>query len=330
MGRPQLGWRQGAIALGAVLLSLSDVSPISAQPRAQAPASRWGADYFPNVALQDQNGRIVHFYDDVIRGKVVGINFVYTECTDICPLDIASMRRVQAILGNRVGRDVFLYSISINPERDTPAALRRVMRTYDVRPGWTFLTGARADIALLQRHFGMTVVGAENLRAHDTDIVLGNETTGEWLRRSSFESPQNIADILGSTLHNYAVVVPGSGPRQSYAAAGEIRETRGAYLYRTRCQACHTMGMGDRLGPDLRGVASARDPAWLARWIREPNRMIAERDPIAMALLPRFNNLPMPNLGLGEVEVTAIVDYMRTEDRTARPRQAAARPQQRH
>ena len=73
---------------------------------ASAQTMRWGRDYFPNVELQDHNGRALRFYDDIIRGKVVAINFIYTTCTDVCPLDTAQLRQVQQILGDRVGRDV--------------------------------------------------------------------------------------------------------------------------------------------------------------------------------------------------------------------------------
>lgn len=283
-----------------------------AAPPATAQQTRWRADYFPNVVLTDQDGRQLRFYDDIIRGKVVAINFIYTNCNNICPLDTASLRRVQEILGDRVGRDVFMYSISINPQRDTPAALRRYMRTYDVGPGWTFLTGSQADVELLQRRLGVRAVDPNNLSEHDTSIIVGNEATGQWIKRSSFENPALLANLLASTLHNYA---PGVGPRESYAVAGTVTDaSQGAYIYRTRCRSCHTMGEGDRLGPDLRGVASARPHDWLSRWIREPDRMIAERDPTAMALMARYRNLPMPNLGLGEQDVTAVIEYMRNQD----------------
>lgn len=281
-----------------------------------AQQTRWRADYFPNTVLTDHNGRRVRFYDDVLHDKVVAINFVYTDCTDVCPLDIAHMRRVQEILGDRVGRDIFLYSISINPGRDTPATLRRVMRTYNVGPGWTFLTAdSIEDVELLQRRLGLSVSRSRNLEEHDTSMVLGNEATGQWMRRSSFESPYNLANLLASTLFNYSGRANPNGPRVSYAAAGEIiDQTRGAYLFRTRCQACHTIGGGDRLGPDLAGVVGARDPNWLSRWIREPDQMIAERDPIAINLLERYRNLQMPNLSFNESDAEAVIDYMRRRD----------------
>jgi protein SCO1 len=284
---------------------------------AGAQTSRWGRDYFPNVVLQDQDGRSLRFYDDIIQGKVVSMNFVYTTCTDVCPLDTAQLREVQRILGDHVGRDVHMYTISINPERDTPAELRRFMRTYDVGPGWTFLTGSREDITLLQRRLGLRPVDERSLREHDTSVIVGNERTGQWIRRSAYESPRLLADLLARTLQNYA-----TGPvnaRESYSAAGEVTDTsQGAYLFRTRCRSCHTLGDGDRLGPDLAGVTSARPRAWLHRWIREPDRMIAERDPTAVALMTRYRNVPMPALGLNEAEADAILEYLERSD-AARP-----------
>jgi protein SCO1 len=283
---------------------------------AAAPASaqqRWGRDYFPNVVLQDQNGRELRFYDDVIRGKTVSINFIYTACTDICPLDTAQLRQVQQILGDRVGRDIQMYTISLNPERDTPAELRRFMRQYDVGPGWTFLTGSAADVQLLQSRLGLRPVDERSLREHDTSIIMGNERTGQWIKRSAYENPQLLAEILGRRLQNYAAAAPST--RQSYATAGEIMDrSQGFQLFRTRCQSCHTIGQGDRLGPDLAGVSQARSHTWLSRWIREPDRMIAERDPTALALMARYRNLPMPNLGLNDNEVQEILNYMRAQD----------------
>ncbi|MEQ1489591.1 MAG: SCO family protein [Terricaulis sp.] len=300
--------------LVAVALALSLVAAHG--QRADAQTSRWGRDYFPNVVLQDQDGRSLRFYDDIVRGKVVSINFVYTTCVDVCPLDTAQLREVQRILGDHVGRDVHMYTISINPERDTPADLRRFMRTYDVAPGWTFLTGSREDIDLLQRRLGLRPVDERRLREHDTSIIVGNERTGQWIRRSAYESPRLLADLLARTLQNYAP--PPVNARESYASAGQVADTsQGAYLFRTRCRSCHTLGEGDRLGPDLAHVTTARPQAWLQRWLREPDRMIAERDPTATALMARYRGVPMPNLGLNEEEATAILEYLARSDTEA-------------
>src|SRR5215470_2950597 len=84
----------------------------------------WGAEYFPNVALTTQDGAVVHFYDDLLKGKAVAINLIYTRCTASCPLETAKLAQVQRLLGNRVGKDVFFYSISIDPKHDTPEVLK--------------------------------------------------------------------------------------------------------------------------------------------------------------------------------------------------------------
>jgi protein SCO1/2 len=162
----------------------------------------------------------------------------------------------------------------------------------------------------------MNPADPNDLSTHDTDIVMGNETTGQWIKRSSFENPLNIAHILGDTMNNASrTVMSPDGPRRSYAAAGHITDTsQGIYLFRTRCASCHTIGQGDRLGPDLRGVVGSRDHAWLLRWIQNPDRMIAARDPIALQLMGRYRNLPMPNLHLAEPEAEALIDYLRGED----------------
>ena len=307
-------WARIASALVFLALTLSAPSAMSQQ-------TRWRADYFPNVVLTDQNGRQLRFYDDIIRGKIVSVNFIYTACTDICPLDTAQLRRVQQILGDRVGRDIHMYSISVDPANDTPATLRRFMRSYDIGPGWTFLTGSAEDVELLQRRLGITPIApGARLTEHDTSIVVGNETTGQWIRRSAYENPQLLANLLGSRLQNH---MPSRESRPSYSVAGQVTDTStGAYLYRTRCRSCHTIGEGDRLGPDLAGVSASRPHDWLARWIREPDVMLAEGDPVATAMLPRYRNLPMPNLGLTRSDVDSIMIYMREQD-AARARERA-------
>src|SRR5690242_12017621 len=83
---------------------------------------RFGAGYFPNVVLETHEGREVRFYDDLLKGKIVLVNFMYSVCRGVCPSVTTNLLKVQKLLGDRVGKDVFIYSITLKPDEDTPAA----------------------------------------------------------------------------------------------------------------------------------------------------------------------------------------------------------------
>jgi len=133
------------------LLSLAPVVPFAGQLLAASsaaadvglpsPRERIRRRYFPNVKLQTQDGKTVRFYDDLIKGKIVTINFFYAKCEGICPTVTANLARVQKLLGERMGRDIFMISISLKPETDTPAVLKEYAEMFKAKPGWTFLTG---------------------------------------------------------------------------------------------------------------------------------------------------------------------------------------------
>src|SRR4029079_6107544 len=116
--------------------------------------NRWGSNYFPNVTLTTQDGAPVRFYDDLIKGKIVAVNLIYTTCKYACPLETARLSQVARLLGDRMGRDVFFYSITIDPDHDTPQVLKEYAAKYQAGPGWTFLTGKAADIELISKKLG--------------------------------------------------------------------------------------------------------------------------------------------------------------------------------
>ena len=294
-------------------------------PTSGSAQERWHKSYFPNVPLVTQDGKTVRFYDDVIKGKVVAINFIYTKCPDVCPMDTAALRRVQKLIGPRMGRDVFFYSISLDPKNDTPAALRKYMKTFDDGPGWTFLTGRQQDITLLQNKFGIRPVKPGALSAHDTRYVMGNEAIARWLKRTPHDNPHVLAHILTRDLPSQGMARDNS-PRPSYAKATRIEGmTAGGQTFMSRCSACHSIGGGDdRLGPDLAGVVERRPRPWLLRWIKEPDRMLAAKDPTAMALKARYRGVPMPNLKLSDDDVADVVDFLAAE--TKRQRASLAPP----
>ena len=297
--------------------NLTTVSPAKS---GSSGGTRWGADYFPNIPLVTHEGKSVRFFDDLIKDKVVLINFIYTSCTDSCPLETARLANVQKILGDRVGQDVFMYSITVDPEVDTPDVLNQYREKFDIGPGWLFLTGNEAELVLLRKKLGLYIEDLrQDLNDHNTSIIMGNQTTGRWMKRSPFENPYFLAEQLGSWLSNWKRPAVN---QVSYADAPELRKiTRGENLFRTRCVACHTIGLGDiveagkLVGPDLLGVTSKRERAWLTRWLLEPQKMIAEEDPIIMSLLARHNNITMPNMHLNELDVITLLEYLGAESR---------------
>ena len=103
------------------------------------------------MPLITQEGETVLFYDDLIKDKRVLINFMYETCEKACPLATAKMAQLQRALGPRIGRDIFMYSITLEPEHDTPEVLKAYSKRYGAGPGWLFLTGDRDEIYRLAR-----------------------------------------------------------------------------------------------------------------------------------------------------------------------------------
>ncbi len=282
--------------------------------------SVWGADYFPNVPLVTHEREIVRFFDDLIKEKVVVINFIFTRCPDVCPLETARLLEVQKILGDRVGKDVFMYSITIEPDYDTPEVLKRYAKKFQIRPGWLFLTGKEADITMLRKKLGLWSEEDESgdLSAHTVNLIMGNQSTGQWIKGSPFENPYILAEKIGNWLHNWKLP-----PKQKrdYADAPDLRPiSRGETIYRTRCSACHKIGVEEEgaskqegLGPNLLHVTRKRDRAWLSRYVKEPDKMLAEKDPLAVSLLAEYKNLRMPNLRLNDEEIQALLEYIEEE-----------------
>ena len=283
-------------------------------PVTPASAVTWGANYFPNIELTTQDGKTVHFYDDLLKDKKVVINFIYTRCGDACPLETARLAQVQRILGERMGRDIYFYSFSVDPTRDTPEELKAYAEKFHAGPGWLFLTGRKADIDVVRKKLGQAAHAGENeITDHSTSLMIGNTATGQWIRDSSLDNPQYIAVIIRDWLSSWADSTTGT----SYAEKPPLSPSaadKGAYLFQSRCAACHTIGQGDSLGPDLLGVTAVRKPDWLAGMIAAPNEMLSKKDPVATALFARYNELRMPNLRLGEVDVSALIGYLKTQD----------------
>ncbi|MFI3184704.1 MAG: SCO family protein [Methylococcaceae bacterium] len=141
-------------SLGAAALAFVPKSLAASQiPLSQNQATR-SKRTFPNVPLITHEGKVLRFYDDLIKNKTVMINFTYTDCTGICPGMTANLKRVYKEFGERMGKDMFMYSITLKPEHDTPAVLKAYAEMHKIQPGWSFLTGTPANIELLREHLG--------------------------------------------------------------------------------------------------------------------------------------------------------------------------------
>lgn len=150
-----------------------------------------GAEPFPNVALQTHAGARVRFYDDLIKDKVVLINFFFTTCTSICPRTTENLRKVEEGLGDRLGREVRIISITVDPDTDTPGVLDEYARRHGTKPGWVFVTGRREDIDAVRRHLGVNRDGADKTQ-HTGVLVYGNEATGQWAATAAMGNPRTI------------------------------------------------------------------------------------------------------------------------------------------
>jgi protein SCO1/2 len=305
MDRPRISLGAAAVlAAGAVLLD-------SATAAAGGP---WGAEYFPNVPLTTQDGTAVHFYDDLLKGKAVVINLIYTRCSASCPLETAKLVQVQRLLGDRVGKDVFFYSISIDPKHDTPEVLKAYAQRFRVGPGWLFLTGKAEDIQLVSKKLGLSfLIDGSRRDGHQPALMIGNEANGEWMRNSAMENPKFLAAMIGDFFG-----WKDGKPVRTYASPARIpRSGKGEYLFSTRCAACHTIGRGDGLGPDLLNVTTLRERGWLTRYVAEPDRMLAEGDVLAAELFTKYKDVRMPNLALDSEEVAALLSHIEQQSRAA-------------
>jgi protein SCO1 len=171
-----------------------------ARRNAAAGGPRGGMSSFPNVSLKTHRNEAVRFYDDVLRGKVVVMSFMYTRCTSTCPPTIASLRRLQRALGARAGRDVFLYSITLDPAYDTPDVLNGYARTVEAGPAWQFLTGTVEDIELLRRKLGFVNPDAAldaDRSQHAGLLLFGNEPADRWAACPAPFSTDRLVKLLG-------------------------------------------------------------------------------------------------------------------------------------
>src|SRR4026208_1949813 len=164
--------------------------PVSTAPsRVRSPAEK----YFSDVELINQDSQKMRFYSDVLKDKVVVINTFFTTCTGVCPPMNRSLERVQEALGDRLGKDAFLISMSVDPETDTPARLKEYSRRFHARPGWIFLTGKKENVDWALYKLGQYV---ETKDGHTNTIIIGNEPKGLWKKAFGLAKADEIIKMV--------------------------------------------------------------------------------------------------------------------------------------
>lgn len=169
----------------------SHMSKTAEEPQAQK--------YFTDVELINQDGKKVRFYSDVLKGKTVVVNAFFTTCTSVCPPMNRNMEKIQEVFGERVGRDVFLVSITVDPETDTPARMKEYAQKFHAGSGWIFLTGKKENLDWALYKLGQYV---EKKDDHKTIFIIGNEPTGLWKKAFGMANVAELVQVVESVVND--------------------------------------------------------------------------------------------------------------------------------
>jgi len=155
--------------------------------------------YFTDTVLVNQNGEKMRFYTDLLQGKVVIINSFFATCQGSClPLN-RNLEKVQESLGDRLGKDVNIISLSVDPTVDTPPLLKAYAKKLNARPGWYFLTGEKQNVDFVLKKLGQFV---DNKQDHLNIFIIGNERTGLWKKAFGLAPSAELVKVVDSVLND--------------------------------------------------------------------------------------------------------------------------------
>jgi len=155
--------------------------------------------YFTDVVLMNQDGQEMRLFSDLIKGKTVIIIPFFTSCTGACPVMNQNLAKIQDRLGDRLGKDAYMISISVDPATDTVQKLQEYAKKMNARPGWFFLSGKRENVEFALKKLGQFV---ENREDHSNIMIIGNERTGLWKKAFSLASSESLMPIVESVLND--------------------------------------------------------------------------------------------------------------------------------
>lgn len=193
------------LTAAAVLVAAPPSEAQSAHRQQQIEAAR---NYFTDVELTNQFGKPVRLYSDLIQDKVVVINSMYTNCADMCPLLGKALEEIQKAAGDRMGKDVYILSFTVDPANDTPEKLRKWGESFHAGPGWFFLTGDKDDLDFALKRVGQFTADPEN---HQGILIMGNDRTGLWKKAFGLASPQDLIKVFDSVANDTGEDAAGSG-----------------------------------------------------------------------------------------------------------------------
>jgi protein SCO1/2 len=165
----------------------------SAQGSGDSPAHK----YFTDVVLVTQNGEKKRFYTDLLQGKVVIINSFFATCKGSCLPMNRNLEKVQEALGDHIGKDVYIISISVDPTTDTPTSLKEYAATLHAKPGWYFITGDQENVGLALKKLGQFVPDKQD---HTNVILIGNDRTGLWKKAFGLAPSSELIKVVESVL----------------------------------------------------------------------------------------------------------------------------------
>ena len=184
----------GVIAALLFFSGVASAQSVQIDPKPEPSAAK---DYFTDTLLIDQNGRKVRFYTDLLQGKVVIINSFFATCQGSClPLN-RNLEKVQQALGDHLGKDVHILSISVDPTVDTPPKLKAYAKKLNAKPGWYFLTGEKQNVDLVLKKLGQFVADKQD---HLNIFIIGNERTGLWKKAFGLAPSDQLVAVVESVL----------------------------------------------------------------------------------------------------------------------------------
>ena len=166
----------------------------SADPATSEQEEERARSYFTNLELINQDGETVRFFDDVLKDKVVVINFIFTNCEGACPLITQKLTLVRDRMEGQIGDPLRFVSLSLDPARDTPAAMKEFAKTHHAdHDGWVFLTGKPENLEYIIKRLGQYT---NDVEAHSTMMLAGNVSAAHWMKILPHEQPPAIAEKL--------------------------------------------------------------------------------------------------------------------------------------